>query len=272
MKSILCPTDFSGAARSGIEYAAQLARALQATITLTYVRPTIWPEAIQLTQDKALSNEKLSEQLQLVCKEIRDTYGVVCNFHLQTTTDTLAESIAAQASFHDMIVMGTNGAENYYQHMFGSNTFHVIEQSKCPVLLVPEGCTYKIPRVIVYAYDPETNPIFLIDQLKQLVKPLDTSVHVLHISEETPSEDSDMKIVVLKEAVRARVPSDNGWTFDSQYSDDISWALDHYMTNHDAEILAMSFHHRTLLEKVFTQSVVKKITMVAQYPVYVFWY
>ena len=46
MKRILCPVDFSNASRNGLEYAGNLAAELMAHVTLLYVRPTIWPEAV----------------------------------------------------------------------------------------------------------------------------------------------------------------------------------------------------------------------------------
>lgn len=272
MQAILCPTDFSDTANNGIEYAAQLAKSLNKYLLLTYVRPTIWPEAIQLDREVLVSTRNLSELLYQKCREIQIKHDVTTLFHLDVTTNTLGETIAARAYQCDLIVMGTNGAENYYQQVFGSNTYHVIEEAKCPVLMVPDGCLFKPIRSLTYAYSAETNPIFLIDQLKQLVIPMGIKVNVLHIVEGEPSQKNDRQIAILRGAIEARFPTGSNWSADFRYADDVPEALDQYMKTQDAEMLALSFHHRSLMDSLLTEDVIKRISMIAEYPVFIFWH
>src|SRR5689334_24953523 len=126
MKKILCPIDFSKASLNGLEYAAQLARILNANLTLLYVRTSIWPEAIQLEQIVHESDQDIQARLELISQEIREEFDIPCHFHLESTTMTVEEAIAANTINMDLVVMGSNGADNYYQYFFGSNSFHVI--------------------------------------------------------------------------------------------------------------------------------------------------
>lgn len=272
MQAILCPTDFSETANNGIEYAAQLAKLLNRHLLLTYVRPSIWPEAIQLEHEVLVSTRNISELLYQTCREMQLKHNVTSLFHLEVTTNTLEQAIAARSSQCDLIVMGTNGAENYYQQVFGSNTFQVIEKAKCPVLMVPAGCSFKPIRSVTYAYSAETNPIFLIDQLKQLVMPLGIKVHVLHVVEDRPSKKSDHQIAILRGAIEARFPAGSNWSADFQYAEDVPQTLHHYMKTHDSELLALSFHHKSLMENLLTDDVVKRVSMIAEYPVFIFWH
>lgn len=271
MKKILCPIDFSETSKNGMEYAANLAKALNESLTLFYVRTSIWPEAIQLEKEVMESEEEIRSRLALFATEVQKEFGIPCHHHLQQTTDTLDEAIATYATDFDLIVMGTNGADNTYQYVFGTNSFHVIEKSKCPVLVIPENYSYRPIKLLLYAYDPETNPIFLIDQLKKLVVPLGTSVTVLHIERKGPSEGANRKMEILKEAIKAREPKNIAWNFDFQNAGDVSWALDEYMEGHSGDVLALSFHHRSLLENLFKENTIKKISLIADYPVFVFW-
>lgn len=272
MQAILCPTDFSETANNGIEYAAQLAKSLHRHLLLTYVRPTIWPEAMQLEHEVLVSTRNISELLYQKCRETQLKHNVTSLFHLEVTTNTLEQAIGARSSQCDLIVMGTNGAENYYQQIFGSNTFHVIEEAKCPVLMVPAECSFKPIHAITYAYSAETNPIFLIDQLKQLTIPLCAKVHVLHIVEDKPSAKSDHQIAILRGAIEARFPTGSHWSADFRYAQDVPGALDQYMKTHDSELLAMSFHHKSLMESLLTDDVIKRVSMIAEYPVFIFWH
>lgn len=270
MKKILCLVDFSEASRNGLEYAAQLTKALEASLTLLYVRTSIWPEAVQLEKEVSKSVEDIGLRLSLFSTEVRNEFGVPCDFHIEQTTSSFEETVAATASHYDLIVMGTNGADTFYKYAFGTHSFHVIEKSSCPVIIVPEGITYKPIRLMMYAYDPETNPNFSIENLRKIAVPLGTEVHVLHVTEEKSSEATARKMKILSDILKARAPMDISLSFDFQYSDDIPWTLDVYMKKNKGDMLALSFHHRSLIKKLFTENVIKQISMVADYPVFVF--
>lgn len=263
--------DFSDAATNGMEYAAQLAKELGANLTLLYVRPSIWPEAIQLEQEVAVGMENIGERLGVFSQEVQTEFGILCDTHVEQTTDTVEMAIAAEAGNYDMIVMGTNGADDVYQYVFGTHSFHVIEKAKCPVIVVPEGYAYRPLRKIVYAHDPDTNPLFLIEQLKALAFPLNAEVTALHISTGKHTPEAEQKLKIVMDSLKARETMHIPWKLDFQYSDDVPGALDHYLRIHEADMLALSCHHQTWIEKLFKPDVVKEISMIADYPVLAFW-
>jgi nucleotide-binding universal stress UspA family protein len=271
MKKILCPVDFSSAATNGMEYAAQLAKELNVSLTLLYVRPSIWPEAVQLEQEVAVGLESINERLEVCSHEVQSEFGVLCDTHIEQTTDTVEMAIAAEAGPDDLIVMGTNGADDVYQYVFGTHSFHVIEKAKCPVIVIPEGSQYRPIRKIVYAYDPETNPVFLIEQLKSLAFPLNAEVKVLHIATEKRTPEAEQKLRIILDALKARETRHISWSIDFQYSDDVASALDRYLRVHEADMLALSCHHQSWIEKLFKPDIVREISQVADYPVLAFW-
>ena len=58
---------------------------------------------------------------------------------LSRTTDSIEVAVGSMSTDYDLIVMGTNGADNLYQHVFGVNTHHVLGLTRCPVLMIPAG-------------------------------------------------------------------------------------------------------------------------------------
>jgi len=271
MKKILCPVDFSFASRGGIAYAAHLAQTLHFGITLYHVRTTIWPEARQLDDLAAISDAGIQTQLNALQKELQDVYHLTCEAYFEPSTDTLEAIIARQAKHHELIVMGTHRPDSFFRQFYGSNTYHVIDTCKCPVIIVPQGCEYRPLTLIVYAYNQDTNPLFLVEQLKMLTVPLDCHVQVLHV-EENPAPDSKHKMEILKEAIHARESKHLKLSFDFQYAEEVSFALDTYMHVHHAGMLALSVNHRSLLDNLFTENVIKEMSRQAGYPVFVFWY
>ncbi len=272
MKKILCPVDFSAASKNGMEYASRLAEALPASLTILYVRTSIWPEAIQLEKEGMESEETIVEWLSVFVKEVKKEFRIQCDFYLEETTKTFEETVSLRSINYDLVVIGTNGADSFYQYVFGSNSFHVMERSKCPVIIVPEGFRYRSIKLMVYAYDPESNRVFLIEQLKKLMTPLSTEVRVLYIKEGKASKESAQKMEILKNQVEAKKPNDISWSFDFEYSLDIAFSLTNYMTERNGDLLALSFHHRSLMGNLFKENVLKRISMIADYPVFVFWH
>jgi nucleotide-binding universal stress UspA family protein len=271
MKKILCPVDFSNASKNGLEFAGNLAAHLMAHLTLLYVRPTIWPEAVQLKHDEAVSTDEITEDLRILSDEVEKEFGITCGIQLVPTTQVVEKAIAEHGEDFDLIITGTNGADDFYQLVFGSHSFHVIKDAMCPVLLIPEDCKYKPLKNIVYAFDPHTNPIFLVDQLRTFASSLGASIKVVHVVESERSAEEDHKIQQMKQTVMAREHKDIPWNFEGVYGRDIAWTLEHYATSHDVDVLALSYHHRSLMDNLTRQNVIKRISMTAEFPVFTFW-
>lgn len=271
MKKILCPVDFSNASKNGVDFAGNLAAQLMAHLTLVYVRPTIWPEAVQLAEEAAQSTEEITEDLKLLSDQLEKEFGITCGIQAVPTTDTIETSISRIGADFDLIVTGTNGADDFFQLVFGSHSYNVILHAMCPVLLIPDNCSYKPMKEIAYAFDPHTNPIFLVDQLRTFAASLGASVKVLHVLDGVKSEENDKKIEHLSQVVMARTYKDIPWSFEGLYGDDVAWTLEHFTVSHKIDALALSYHHRTLMDILFRQNVIKRISMTAQFPVFTFW-
>jgi hypothetical protein len=83
----------------------------------------------------------------------------------------------------DLIVMGTKGATGAKEVLFGSNTVHVLNQVKCPVLAIPDNFTYEKPHELLFPTDYEI--AFNDKQLKLIIdiaKKHIARVNILHAS------------------------------------------------------------------------------------------
>lgn len=271
MKKILCPVDFSNASKNAVDYAGNLAAELMAHVSLIHVRPTIWPEAVQLVQEQEASTEELTEDLKILSDQVEKEFGVTCSAQLLPTTEAVEQVIASQGEKFDLIVSGTNGADDFYQLTFGSHSYQVIRKAMCPVLLVPENCAFKPIRQMAYAFDPHTNPLFLVDQLREFANAAGSTIKVIHVIEEEKSKEGDAKMSQLAELVNARAHPDSHWGFEGLYARDVAWTLEHHVTSNNIDALALSYHHRNLMDKLFHQNVIKRISLTASFPVFTFW-
>jgi nucleotide-binding universal stress UspA family protein len=168
MKNILLPTDFSKASLNAIEYAVQL---FKDEDCLFYVLNTYEPVALYsattygmdpaLNTDigeifKQTSEKKVQKIIDDVASKYPDTkhdFQGVSSFNMLTAeVEELVEDYAI-----DVIIMGTNGASGLKEVFIGSQTMHVIKDSKTPVIGVPAGYSYRSPKDILFTTDFKTD-------------------------------------------------------------------------------------------------------------------
>jgi nucleotide-binding universal stress UspA family protein len=271
IERINCPFDFTRTGRVGLNYAGMLAAALGARLTIFYDEPSVWPDEPQLYEDPNESTKGIRRLLKLEGERLAERFGIECNYAIDPTTDSIELEVGSMSTDYDLIVMGTNGADNLYHHVFGVNTHHVLGLTRCPVLMVPLGYELQIPKKMVYAYDPETNPEFLIGQLERLAAPINASVDSVQVQAEGTRE-AELKIELLGEILGVKEQREFNWNFEPMYSDDKVLSVDQHIKETGADILALSYHHHTLFEKLFKENVDKRISRIADYPVLVFWH
>lgn len=142
-ESILVATDFSAAARFGIEKAAELAREVGAKVTVCHVLDPSPLAPIATRGDGA----KQLDMEQDVEKAIHEALGEVIETYFAGVEDTKTALIispnAANGICHyaekedvDMIVLSTHGRTGLAHLLIGSVAEKVVRHASCPVLTV----------------------------------------------------------------------------------------------------------------------------------------
>ncbi len=147
-QSILVATDFSHAARAGLEKAAQLARDIDAKVTVCHV---LDPSPLAPYATRGDSNAQL-QMGQDVEKAIHEALTEVLKTYFadvpKTKTALIVGSNAAESICHyaakedtDLIVLSTHGRTGLAHLLIGSVAERVVRHAPCPVLTVraPQG-------------------------------------------------------------------------------------------------------------------------------------
>jgi nucleotide-binding universal stress UspA family protein len=128
-RKVLCAVDFSDCSREALEVAADLARRLEAGLTVLHVRDDAAepdPETTERELERNLSRFKLYAS-QYVDAPIRTKL-------LAGAAAQEILSFARQGGF-DLLVMGTHGRSGVRRVLLGSVAERVLRQSPCPVLV-----------------------------------------------------------------------------------------------------------------------------------------
>jgi nucleotide-binding universal stress UspA family protein len=270
MKKILCPTDFSDIALNAVAYAAKFAQVTNSELVLFHVQSLFALSPVEIIRGQSDSIELVRAQLEAQCKQISKAFKILCYGEVQVAGAPFASVVSANATDFDLIVMGSNGEENFYQFFIGSNTYNVIQKAAVPVLLVPWDCEFRDINTMVYAYDYLRDGKLPLKQILGWVKNLNAEIRVLEVLEESTSKVVDKELKGLQAVIRNQMPENINLTFDTVHAPDVVDIINEYVLKHDVDILALCTHHYSFLEKLFHKSVIKALSTRARYPVLVF--
>ena len=137
-KHILVPLDFSDSSLAAFEYATQIAKWFDASVTLLHaMEPLSYSLDFNLTHqiDNKQLHQKVEKRL-FELTEILKREGVSANYQLgdKPVVDTILKTSADTHA--DLLVLGTHGRRGLSRVLMGSVTSSVLGRSSYPVLTV----------------------------------------------------------------------------------------------------------------------------------------
>jgi nucleotide-binding universal stress UspA family protein len=146
MKTIIVATDFSPAALNATNYAADMALALKANLTLFHVYQL--PLSVSDTPIVLLSVEELKESAESKLAQLKKDLLHITPGNIEINTEArmgnLPDELENFCSTHKpfAVVMGKKGHSALERALFGSNTLSVIKHITWPVICIPPGKEY----------------------------------------------------------------------------------------------------------------------------------
>ena len=190
MKTIIVPTDFSPVATNAMNFAADMAVNINASIMLLHVYevpvsmtdvPVVLVSADELRKN---TESKLGELKASLLHITSGKIKVYTEARMGNVSDEIEEMCKDLSPF--AVIIGTKGASGIERMLFGSNTLRAIRHLKCPVIVVPPGKEYGTGiRKIGFACDfekvVESTPVQFI---RNMVKEFGAELHVLSVDHE----------------------------------------------------------------------------------------
>ena len=270
MKTIIVPTDFSPVAINAMNFAADMALGINASLLLLHayqvpVTMTEVPVLVMSVDELKKGSEERLEDLKLSLNHITSgKLKIYTEAKLGDTVDVLEEACNHIQPF--AVVMGTKGATGFERVLFGSTTLSAIRHLKWPVIVVPPGKEFgKGINKIGFACDfkevVETTPVHFI---KQMVKEFNAELHVLNVDyesrqfkPETP-EQSLLLHTMLEDA-------NPNYHFINQ--PDIEDGINEFAEKNNLDLLIAIPKKHKLLEGIFKPSSTKQLVTQSHIPV-----
>jgi nucleotide-binding universal stress UspA family protein len=261
IRKLICPTDFSTTAANATAYAAKLAQLSGAELLLIHVQADTDPQLISIAE----------ERLKEMSADIHKMFHITTDYEHDVAEMPISEILSGLDPTETMIVMGTNGADDLEQLLYGSTTYSVVQKLRCPIWVIPENVSYGSIRKIAFAWDyteANRNAFLSLQGLEQAVH---AGFLFLHISRHHTAASQEV-FEINKKKVLELSGYDKQRTvlyFKQIFAHEITETLNDYMIESDADLLAVTStdHQRTI--KLFREQIVKTLTQTVLYPLLV---
>lgn len=270
MKTIIVPTDFSPTATNAMNFAADMAININASIMLLHVYqvpvsmtdvPVVLVSADELRKNSETRLQELKEALTHITS---GKIKIYTEARLGDVSDELEDVCKYIQPF--AVIMGTSGATGVERMFFGSTALTAIRHLTWPVIVVPPGKEYgKGIKKIGFACDfekvVESTPVQFI---KNMVKEFGAELHVLnvdhegrHFKPETPQES-----MLLNELLIDLNPD---YHFIEHV--DIEDGINEFVEKNNIDLLITIPKKHNLLDSLFKKSSTKQFVTQSHVPV-----
>lgn len=189
LSTILVATDFSESAENAVDYAAELALVSKARLVIlsAYHVPLVASEVPTLMFTLSELEKDGLQQLRNSEVRIRKNHPNIKSIELMCLHGFAGETIKSQAEKlqADLVVMGLQGTGFFNEKIIGSNTYEMVQECCCPVMIVHHQLRYKPIKKILFASDnKEIKNLNVLKPLKTLSELFDAELFILHVNRE----------------------------------------------------------------------------------------
>jgi nucleotide-binding universal stress UspA family protein len=270
ISKIVVPTDFSAPAEQALNYAIELAKKTNASITLLHINQVAMVDASM----PAETYQFLVKEIEEVTKEGMDKLAknLLIPSGVAYTTETrygfVSEEICeiAKKDEADLIIMGTTGASGAAEILIGSNTASVVAKSAVPVLVIPKDLNFKEYTRIVYATDYNEPEFPALMRLIYFAELFDCPLDVIHVKSDADKYFNAENNFFKKNKANITYPNIH---YIQLEKGDVIQSINHYVEENHGDLLVMAKHNRSFFDRLFHRSLSKKMAYHTKIPLLV---
>ncbi len=266
MKTILIPTDYSGAAKNAAGYAVELAKFFKARLILFHayhvpVPSTDVPVMVVSPEEIEKENMRLLEKQR---QEILAGSGleVQCIARAGFPAEEILNVIEEWGA--DLVVTGITGAGRVAQALMGSTATALIRRAPVPVLVVPAKAAFSPAGKVVFACDYyPVKDAAVVSEIREVMKAFQPGLMVLNVVRpgETASVDKALAGVRM-ESYLGDIPHT---LYFPEAEDEVS-EINRFVKEKKAGLLVMIPRRHTFFGRMLGESNTKRVAFTTEVP------
>lgn len=274
MKRIIVPVDFSNVAESAFTFALEIASRYKAELLLfhNFEVPVVESQFFPVNYMDVYSSLEMAEfdffkdkvaELRKIAEGKNLSH--VAMSHILTDGDLLYNlKDVIQREKIDFVVMGTSGADNWFENLIGTNTGSLILDVNVPVLTIPENTKFKEIQTVGFTTRFRDKDQIALESVLKFSKTFNSKVKCLYVK----TENSDVSEETI-DKWRTKFTANNV-QFYIVYDDDVEGAVNDFLVSQEIDVLAMLTYKRSFFQKIFHSSMTKKMAQNLTIPVLAF--
>lgn len=256
MNTVIVPVDFSGTSMNAAKYAANLLVGHYGVEMILYH-----------AYEKESEADKCNADLLQLKDELFANNPVKITVYCEIASDFVEElEKFARHRKADLVIMGITGKSALAQVFMGSNTLKMAETKACPVLIVPENCTFHDVKNVMLASDfkqvKATTPS---GPIKSFLKTFKPSLHIVNVDENhfvAISEEYEKEREAFKEMFKEFSPE-----FYFLRLFDVEEALQLFAEERNIDLMILIQKINSLRHRLFTASISRKLSFQTTIPI-----
>ncbi len=269
MKTFLVPVDFSDVSYTAAQYALDLAAHLKALKVIFYHSYSTTPitaadgDGGNPYYDATIKHlKRMLDKLRLP-ETIQPEQVTLLADNQQVKTGV--ESIVKEYSV-SIIVMGIAGLSDIENTLIGRNTLAVAESGAAPLLIVPRNHLFQPVKKVVYATDlKDVEQYTPVDSIKRIASQLHAETYIVNVDYASQHQSPE---TLLGQKQVLRLLGELNPTFDViNDHKDKAYGIFDYVKKHDIDLILMASRNYGFFERLFHNSVSKKLLNIADVPV-----
>jgi nucleotide-binding universal stress UspA family protein len=274
--NVLIPIDFTSNADNAFQYGISFLTKFNSNLFLLnvqepYVVATEVPIIEIIEEENKEKKNKIQTKLNTYCAYILKTkpdWNLNCLVSEGKPEEIIIE--IANKTGIDLLIMAYTIKSRFDRLIFGNLTNKIIENSPCPVLVVPDRVKFKEIKTIAYAAMMTATDIQKINQLTAIAKAFNAEIHIINVSDKNdPAIKHDLSS--FKEEVKKQVHYKK-LTFESIQGPGILNGIEEYIQDQKIDLICMSTRTRMGLQALFNKSITEKVSSSIDIPILVFHY
>jgi len=280
MKKIIIPTEFIQKSEKAIMSAIIVAKKLKLSIEVLHVidsfdygvnfvinesSPIILsPDMLDGKRDEAI--ESFNEVLNSIKRIENDLPPIDLVIKTGFVFDVLTESIQNPDAY--MIILSDKSQIDYNYRDISKDNSKIIQESNCPVCVLPVDTSFLAPKKIIYATNFQEQDILNIANLAHFAAAFDATIHVVHVSE-NPEFEEQIKVAGL----RTLISDESGYEnikYNTLKSSDFMTAIDNFALEIKADMIALMRENKTILQAFFASNHARKMIYKTNLPVIIY--
>ena len=271
--TILCPIDFSDCALNALEYAAKIGEKHQAKLIIFHVLnkqdyQKLAPMDLNGTYQEEFVKNKLASLQAAVAQESLSKGLLSCEVMISEGPIVQKTIEFSQKINANLIVVGTEGMNDFKEQVFGSRSSRLVLQSDRDILVVPRKVFFKRPRKLVYASDYVEEDKLAIQKVVEFASFFSSEIDIVHVSSRNRIIDKTLHKSMLEELqpfVKYEVVN---YVLKS-FRDDIALGLENYLQLAKGDMLVTLSKKKDFFDQLFSKNLSRKMSYFITKPLWV---